>query len=81
MAGAKVAAAALTVSVKVWLALPPTPLAAVMVTVVVRLAAGAPLSVAVPSWLSVSITPAGSVPVSLRDGAGLPLAVTVNVPA
>jgi len=43
-------------------------------------AAGVPLSVAVPFPLSVKVTPLGSAPVSARDGIGVPVAVTVNVP-
>jgi hypothetical protein len=31
--------------------------------------------------LSVKVTPAGSVPVSVSAGAGLPVVVTLNVPA
>ena len=36
---------------------------------------------AVPFRLSTKVTPAGKVPVLLIDGVGLPVAVTVNVPA
>jgi hypothetical protein len=42
---------------------------------------GVPESVAVPFPLSVNVTPVGSVAdPSLRDGAGEPVVVTVNVP-
>ena len=43
--------------------------------------AGGPLSVALPFPLSVKITPVGSVPDSLKDGMGVPLVVTVKLPA
>ena len=42
---------------------------------------GVPDSVAVPSPLSAKVTPAGKVPVSLIDGVGLPVVVTVKVAA
>jgi hypothetical protein len=44
-------------------------------------AAGVPLSVAVPFPLSTNATPLGSVPVSLSDGVGAPVVVTVKLPA
>ena len=44
-------------------------------------APGVPDSGAVPFRLSTKVTPAGKVPVLLIDGVGLPVAVTVNVPA
>jgi len=40
-----------------------------------------PLSVAVPFPLSLNVTPLGSVPVSVRDGVGVPVVVTVKLPA
>ena len=69
-----------TVSVKLWVALGDTPLAAVIVSGYVPElpAAGLPASVAVPSLLSTKITPEGSAPVSLKEGVGIPLAVTVK---
>src|ERR1700690_2011552 len=42
--------------------------------------AAAPDSIAEPLWLSVSVMPAGRAPDSVIAGAGLPDAVTVNVP-
>ncbi len=44
-------------------------------------AAGVPASVAVPSPLLTKVTPEGSAPVSLSTGLGVPVVVTVNVPA
>ena len=38
-----------------------------------------PANVAVPSALSVKVTPLGSAPVSLRDGVGTPVVVTLKV--
>ena len=43
--------------------------------------AGVPLSVAVPFPLLVKVTPLGSAPVSVSDGAGVPVVVTVKLPA
>ena len=43
--------------------------------------AGVPLSVPVPFPLSLNVTPLGSAPVSLSEGVGLPVAVTVKLPA
>jgi len=43
--------------------------------------AGVPLSVAVPFPLSLNVTPLGSAPTSLSAGVGLPVAVTVKLPA
>jgi hypothetical protein len=43
--------------------------------------AGVPLRVAVPFPLSLNAMPLGSVPVSVNDGVGVPVVVTVNVPA
>src|SRR4051812_24621670 len=53
---------ALTVSVKLWVALVLAPLLAVMVMVKAPATVGVPAMVAVPLWLSVKVTPAGSVP-------------------
>ena len=44
-------------------------------------AAGVPLSVAVPFPLLTNVTPLGSAPVSVRDGVGVPVVVTVKLPA
>ena len=43
--------------------------------------AGVPLSVAVPFALVTNVTPLGSAPLSLTDGVGVPVAVTVKLPA
>ena len=43
--------------------------------------AGVPLSVAVPFPLVTNVTPLGSAPLSLTDGVGVPVAVTVKLPA
>ena len=43
--------------------------------------AGVPLSVAVPFPSLVKATPLGSAPVSVSDGAGVPVVVTVKLPA
>jgi hypothetical protein len=43
--------------------------------------AGVPLSVAVPFPLLTNVTPLGSAPLSLTDGVGVPVAVTVKLPA
>ncbi len=43
--------------------------------------AGVPASVAVPSPLSVKVTPLGSEPDSDSEAAGVPVLVTVKVPA
>jgi hypothetical protein len=69
-----------TVSVKLCVAAVPTPLLAVNVMGYVPAvpAPGVPLRTAVPA---LNVTPVGNVPVSLRLGAGKPVAVTVNVPA
>ena len=73
----------LTVRVKVWVASEPTPFVAVIVTGYgpPELAAGVPESVAVPSPLSVNMTPDGSAPVSDNPHVGVPVDVTVKVPA
>src|SRR5204863_9279560 len=72
-----------TLSAKLWFAGVPTPLRAFNVTAYVPPlpAAGVPPSVAVPFPLSLNVTPLGSAPVSLSDGVGVPVVVTVNVPA
>jgi len=44
-------------------------------------AAGVPLSVPVPFPLSPKVTPLGNEPVSVREGVGVPVVVTENVPA
>jgi len=43
--------------------------------------AGVPLSVAVPFPLFTNVTPLGSVPVFVSDGFGVPVVVTVKLPA
>jgi len=72
--------AVFTVSVKLCVALLPTPLLAVNVMEYVPAVpdAGVPLRTPV---VVLNVTPPGSVPVSLNVGAGNPVAVTVNVPA
>src|SRR5438128_8844646 len=74
------AGAWLIVRVKLWVAFVPTPLVAVKVIGYVPPvpAAGVPLKTPVPT---LNVTPPGNVPVSLKAGAGKPVAVTVNVPA
>src|SRR5580704_228450 len=66
-----------TVRVKLWVADGATPLLAVMVI------GNDPLWVGVPARIpaEVSVTPVGRVPVSLKVGAGVPVAVTVKDPA
>ena len=61
----------------------PTPLVAVRVSGYVPPLpdAGVPLSIALPFPLSVNIRPVGSVPDSLKDGVGVPVVVTVKLPA
>jgi hypothetical protein len=73
----------LTVSVKLWLAGVPTPLLAVKVREYVPPVpdAGVPLSVAVPFPLSLNVTPLGSAPDSVSEGVGVPVVVTVKLPA
>ena len=44
-------------------------------------AAGVPLSVAVPLPLLTNVTPLGSVPVCVSVGVGVPVVVTVKLPA
>ena len=69
-----------TVRVKLWLAGVPTPLLAVIVREYVPALpdAGVPLSVAVPFPLFTNVTPLGSAPVSVSDGVGVPVVVTVK---
>jgi len=43
--------------------------------------AGVPLSVAVPFPLFTNVTPLGNAPVSVSDGVGDPVVVTVKLPA
>src|SRR5713226_7723922 len=71
-----------TVKVKLWLAGVPTPLLAVIVKGYAPAVpdAGVPLSVAVPFPLFLKVTPLGSAPDSDKDGVGVPVVVTVNVP-
>jgi hypothetical protein len=78
-----IAGAWFTFSVKLWLAAVPTPLLAVKVSGYVPPAPDAvvPLRVPVPFPLSLNVTPLGSAPVSLSEGVGLPVAVTVKLPA
>ncbi len=70
--------AGLTVSVKLCVAFGSVPFAAVTVIGNVPLTVGVPLSTPVAAF---NVTPPGSAPVSLNVGAGVPVAVTVNVPA
>ena len=58
----------------------PTPFAAVNVRLNVPPELAAPDKVPVPSPLSTNATPAGKLPVSVRDGTGLPVVVTVKLP-
>jgi len=78
-----IAGAWFTFSVKLWLAGVPTPLLAVIVREYVPPVpdAAVPLSVAVPFPLSLNVTPLGSAPVSVREGVGAPVVVTVKLPA
>jgi hypothetical protein len=77
------ACAVFTARAKAWLAGVPTPLLAVKVREYVPSVpdAGVPPSAAVPFPLSTNVTPVGSAPVSVRDGVGIPVAVTVKLPA
>ena len=75
------AGAASTVRVKDWVAGLPTPLEALMLKEKLPLTVGVPDRVAVPLPLSAKPTPAGSVPVSERESVGLPVEVTVKLPA
>jgi hypothetical protein len=74
-----IAGAWFTVSVKFCVALGATPLAAVIVIGYVPPLPGAGVPARDPA--AVSVTPAGNDPVSLNVAAGVPVAVTVNVPA
>jgi hypothetical protein len=71
----------LMVNVKLWLAAVPTPLLAVKVIGYVPGVpdAGVSVSVPVPFPLSLNVTPLGSAPVSLSEGVGLPVVVTVKL--
>ncbi|WP_206743439.1 hypothetical protein, partial [Kitasatospora sp. MBT63] len=69
-----------TVRVKAWVTGSPTPLVAVMVSVLVPAPVGVPDSVAVPSPLSANDAHGGR-PDAFRAGLGAPVAVTVNAPA
>jgi hypothetical protein len=75
-----IAGAWFTVRVKLWWAGAPTPLLAVIVRGYVPAVpdAAAPFSVAVPFPLSTNVTPLGSAPVSVSDGVGVPVVVTVR---
>ena len=70
--------AGFTDSVKLWDAFGVTPFCAVNVIGKLPLAVGIPLSTPVEA---LNVTPPGRVPVSPSVGAGVPVAVTVNVPA
>jgi hypothetical protein len=71
--------AVFTVSVKLWLAGVPTPLLAVNVMGYMAAVpdAGVPLSTPVAGE---NVTPVGSAPVSIKDGTGKPVVITVNDP-
>ena len=69
-----------TVSVKLWVTVP-TMLVAVMVSGNGPAAAGVPARVAVPLPVASKVTPAGRAPVSVRVGAGVPVAVTGKLKA
>jgi hypothetical protein len=75
-----IAAAWLTVSMKLCVAAVPIPLLAVKVMLYAPPvpAAGVPLSTPVEG---LKVTPLGNVPVTVKVGAGRPVAVTVNEPA
>ena len=66
-----------TVRVKLWVALGVTPLAAVMVMGKLPLAVGVPESTPAVD----RVTPVGRGPISVKVGAGEPVAVTVKLPA
>ena len=70
-----IAGAWLTLIVRLWVALVPTPLAAVIETVAEPEADGVPEMVAVPFALSWKLSPAGSVPDSVIDADGDPVVV------
>src|SRR6185437_3142872 len=68
--------------VRVWVAFLPTPLVAVMVTLVVwpaSAAAGVPEIVAVPFLAGWNDRPFGSLPFSVSVGSGEPVALTVKL--
>ena len=73
--------AATALNVNVCVAFGNVPLLAVMVIAELPAAAAVPEIVAVPFPLSVKLTPPGSDPVLLMAEVGLPVVVTVNVPA
>jgi len=75
------AGASITVNVKLWFAGVPDPLLAVIVREYVPPDAGVPPSVAVPFPLSTKVTPLGNAPVSVNDGVGDPVVVTVKKPS
>jgi hypothetical protein len=83
LAALVIAGAWFTVSVKLWVAVLPTPLLAEIVRAYVPPVppAGVPLNVAVPFPLFTNVTPPGRAPVSVSEGFGVPVVVTVNVPA
>jgi hypothetical protein len=68
-----------TVRVKFWVAFEPMPLVAVIVIGYEPPVAAAGVPLSTPAELSV--TPLGNAPVSVKVGAGNPVAVTVNEPA
>ena len=78
-----IAGASLTFNVKVCVPFGRTPFDAVNVSAdgPPVAAPGVPLNVPVPLPLSTNVTPAGSEPLTEIAGVGLPMAVTVNVPA
>ncbi len=76
---AKAVVTLFTVSVKAWGASGLTPLVAVMVMGYVPTVPDAGVPLSTPAELKV--TPLGRAPVSLKVGAGKPVAATVNVPA
>ena len=69
-----------TMTVRVWVALGVTPLAAVTVRVFVPVAVGVPDSWAVPLPLSTKVSPAGRAPGSVIAGVGEPVVVTAMAP-
>ena len=71
------AAGGWTVRMKLWVAIGPTKLVAVRVMGKRALAVGFPYSAPAVD----KVTPLGRAPVSLKVGAGMPVAVTVKVPA
>ena len=73
--------AACTVKVKDCTASEPTPLEASNLIGYTPPAVGVPARVAVPLPLLVKVTPVGRVPLSAMEGVGVPVDVTVKVPA